>query len=58
MNYIGIGVHKSICTAVVMNDDEKVLDQLNFGEGKIISYLYKVAFLPIGKGHRELFGWH
>ena len=28
MNYIGIDVHKSICTAVVMNDDEKVIDQI------------------------------
>ena len=32
MNYIGIDVHKSICTAVVMNDDEKVIDQIiDFG---------------------------
>ena len=32
MNYIGIDVHKSICTAVVMNDDEKVVDQIiDFG---------------------------
>ena len=32
MNYIGIDVHKSICTAVVMNDDDKVIDQIiDFG---------------------------
>ncbi len=28
MNYIGIDVHKRICTAVVLDDNEKVVDQI------------------------------
>ena len=32
MNFFGTDVHKSICTVVVMNDDEKVIDHIiDFG---------------------------